>query len=99
MKLILTAGAALQAVVDRTVTVRWKTAAGFVELDGPTVLAVATAVRAHDRFPTLEGGFKSPSPPSCQNPFTAEPGVSQCRTWCRATETLIYPVFARVIPN
>lgn len=40
-------GAALQAVVDPTVLIRWKTVAGFVDLDAPTIIAVATAVRAH----------------------------------------------------
>ncbi|MFN6976512.1 MAG: DUF4376 domain-containing protein [Gemmobacter sp.] len=40
-------GAALQAVVDPDVVVRWKTANGFVSLDSATIIALATAVRAH----------------------------------------------------
>lgn len=43
----LITGAALQATVDPTYTCHWKTASGFVALDAATILAVATAVRAH----------------------------------------------------
>ncbi|MFN4131277.1 MAG: DUF4376 domain-containing protein, partial [Paracoccaceae bacterium] len=40
-------GAALQAVLDPAVTIRWKTPDGYVDLDAPTILALAQAVRAH----------------------------------------------------
>jgi hypothetical protein len=43
----LITGAALQATIDPEYSCRWKTAAGFVELNAATILAVAVAVREH----------------------------------------------------
>lgn len=43
----LITGAALAAMLDPGYTVRWKTAAGFVELEAAQIIAVAQAVRAH----------------------------------------------------
>lgn len=43
----LIAGAALAALLDDAYVVRWKTAAGFVELSKTQILGVASAVRAH----------------------------------------------------
>lgn len=40
-------GAALQALIDSEYSLQWKTAAGFVQLTGQQVLALASAVRAH----------------------------------------------------
>ncbi len=40
-------GAALSAMLDPGHTVQWKTPLGFVALDAPRVLAIATAIRAH----------------------------------------------------
>ena len=44
---LLINGAALEAMLDPAYTMQWKTPAGFVELAGAQVLAVARAVRAH----------------------------------------------------
>lgn len=43
----LITGAALQARIDPAYTVRWKTGAGFVELNAEQIVGLATAVRAH----------------------------------------------------
>lgn len=43
----LITGAALQATIDPACTVRWKTGAGFVELNSQEIIGMATAVRAH----------------------------------------------------
>ncbi len=43
----LVTGAALQAVIDSTYTCQWKTAEGFVDLDGPQIIAIASTMRAH----------------------------------------------------
>lgn len=43
----LITGAALQATLDPTYTVRWKTGAGFVELNAEQIIGMATSVRAH----------------------------------------------------
>lgn len=43
----LITGAALNAVIDPSYICNWKTPVGFVQLDAHTLLAVATAVRAH----------------------------------------------------
>lgn len=43
----LITGAALAAMLDPSYRVRWKTDAGFVELDAQQIIAVASAVRAH----------------------------------------------------
>ncbi|MDR1471362.1 MAG: DUF4376 domain-containing protein, partial [Synergistaceae bacterium] len=43
----LVTGATPQATIDPEYTCRWKTAAGFVELDAAAILAVAVAVRTH----------------------------------------------------
>lgn len=43
----LITGAALQATIDPAYTVRWKTGAGFVELNSQEIIGMATAVRAH----------------------------------------------------
>lgn len=40
-------GAAVAAMLDANYTVSWKTPAGFIPLDAPTILTIATAVRAH----------------------------------------------------
>ncbi|MCO7546191.1 DUF4376 domain-containing protein [Stutzerimonas nitrititolerans] len=40
-------GATLQAVLDPAYTLRWKTPAGFIDLEGQEIIAMATAVRAH----------------------------------------------------
>lgn len=40
-------GAAVAAMMDSAYTVQWKTDTGFVPLDAATILAIATAVRAH----------------------------------------------------
>jgi len=44
---LLINGAALEAMLDTGYVMQWKTPAGFVELGGAQVLAVARAVRAH----------------------------------------------------
>lgn len=43
----LLTGAALQAMLDPSYTVRWKTAGGFVDLDAQQIIGLASAVRAH----------------------------------------------------
>lgn len=43
----LITGAALQALIDPEYSLQWKTAAGFVQLTGQQILALASAVRAH----------------------------------------------------
>lgn len=43
----LIAGAAVSAILDPAYRCNWKTVAGFVELNAPQLIAVATAVRAH----------------------------------------------------
>lgn len=43
----LIAGAALAAVINPDYNVRWKTSAGFVELNAQQIIAAASAVRAH----------------------------------------------------
>lgn len=40
-------GAALQAVIDQNYTCQWKTAGGFVDMDAPQIIALASAMRAH----------------------------------------------------
>jgi hypothetical protein len=43
----LIAGAALQATIDSSYTLKWKTSAGFVDLTAAQVLALAAAVREY----------------------------------------------------
>ena len=43
----LITGAAVQAIIDPTYSLHWKTSAGFVELTGQQILGVASMVRAH----------------------------------------------------
>jgi len=43
----LIAGAAVSAMLDPAYTCNWKTASGFVELNSPQLVTIATAVRAH----------------------------------------------------
>ena len=43
----LITGAAFAASLDSAYVCRWKTPTGFVELDAPTLIATASAVRAH----------------------------------------------------
>lgn len=43
----LITGAALQALIDPEYSLQWKTAAGFVQLTGQQILALASTVRAH----------------------------------------------------
>jgi len=43
----LITGAAFAATLDPAYVCRWKTPTGFVELDAPTLIATASAVRAH----------------------------------------------------
>jgi len=43
----LITGAAVSAMLDPSYSVRWKTPAGFIELQGQQIIAMATAVRAH----------------------------------------------------
>lgn len=43
----LITGAALAAVIDSSYTLNWKTAAGFIHLTAPELIAVAQSVRAH----------------------------------------------------
>jgi hypothetical protein len=40
-------GAALEAFMDPTYSLNWKTPTGFVQLSAPVVLAIAKAIRAH----------------------------------------------------
>lgn len=40
-------GAAVSAMLDAGCSVRWKTAGGFVSLDAPQIIALASAVRRH----------------------------------------------------
>lgn len=44
---LLLTGAALAAFMDSTYTVRWKTSAGFIELNSAQIIEVASAVRSH----------------------------------------------------
>ncbi|MDF3936647.1 DUF4376 domain-containing protein [Pseudomonas citronellolis] len=43
----LVTGAALAAVIGTAYTCQWKTAEGFVTLDATSIIAMATAMRAH----------------------------------------------------
>lgn len=43
----LITGAAVQAIIDPTYSLHWKTSAGFVELTGQQILGVASMVRAY----------------------------------------------------
>lgn len=43
----LITGAALAAMLDGDYSLNWKTAAGFIHLTAPEIIAVAQAVRAH----------------------------------------------------
>lgn len=43
----LITGAAVQAMLDPGCSLRWKTSAGFVDLNAQQIIAVASAVRAH----------------------------------------------------
>lgn len=43
----LIAGAAVSAILDPNYTCNWKTATGFVELNAPQLISIATAVREH----------------------------------------------------
>jgi len=43
----LITGAAVQAIIDPTYSLHWKTSAGFVQLTGQQILGVASAVRAY----------------------------------------------------
>lgn len=43
----LITGAAVSAMLDPAYSVRWKTPAGFIDLVGEQIIAMATAVRAH----------------------------------------------------
>lgn len=43
----LVTGAALAAVLDPNYSCRWKTAAGFIDLDAQQIIAIASAMRAH----------------------------------------------------
>lgn len=43
----LVTGAALAAVIDSAYICQWKTAGGFVDLDAPQIIAIASAMRAH----------------------------------------------------
>ncbi|MNP00707.1 hypothetical protein D3C76_925020 [compost metagenome] len=43
----LIAGAAVSAILDPNYHCNWKTGAGFVELQAPQLIAIATAVRTH----------------------------------------------------
>jgi len=43
----LITGAAVSAMLDPAYSVRWKTPAGFIDLQGQQIIAMATAVRAH----------------------------------------------------
>lgn len=44
---LLINGAALEATIDPSYTMQWKTQDGFVELNSQQVIAIARAVRAH----------------------------------------------------
>lgn len=44
---LLINGAAVEAMLDPAYVLKWKTAAGFIELEAAQVLAVARSVRAH----------------------------------------------------
>ncbi|MCP9337649.1 DUF4376 domain-containing protein [Stutzerimonas xanthomarina] len=43
----LITGAAVSAMLDSAYALRWKTPAGFVDLEGQQIIAMATTVRAH----------------------------------------------------
>jgi hypothetical protein len=43
----LVTGAALQSVIDSAYTCQWKTTGGFVDLDAPQIIAIASTMRAH----------------------------------------------------
>ncbi len=43
----LITGAAVSAMLDPAYSVRWKTPAGFIDLQGQQIIAMAAAVRAH----------------------------------------------------
>lgn len=43
----LITGAALAAVIDPAYTCNWKTTTGFIALDAPQIIGIASAVRAH----------------------------------------------------
>lgn len=43
----LITGAAVSAMLDPAYSVRWKTPAGFIDLAGEQIIAMATAVRVH----------------------------------------------------
>jgi len=43
----LITGAALSAMIDSTYVCNWKTSDGFVQLDAPTLIGIAQAIRAH----------------------------------------------------
>ncbi|WP_312903869.1 DUF4376 domain-containing protein [Stutzerimonas nitrititolerans] len=43
----LITGAAVSAMLDPAYSVRWKTPAGFIDLEGQQIIAMATTVRAH----------------------------------------------------
>lgn len=44
---LLINGAALEATIDPSYTMQWKTLSGFVDLNAQQVIAIARAVRAH----------------------------------------------------
>lgn len=44
---LLISGAALEAAIDPSYTMQWKTPAGFIDLTGKQVIGIARAVRAH----------------------------------------------------
>jgi hypothetical protein len=44
---LLINGAALEATIDPTYVMQWKTTSGFVELNATQVIGIARAVRAH----------------------------------------------------
>lgn len=43
----LITGAALSAVIDPAYVCNWKTSEGFVQLDSPTLISIAQAIRKH----------------------------------------------------
>lgn len=43
----LITGATVQAVIDPTYVVRWKTPTGFIELDAQAIIGIATTMRQH----------------------------------------------------
>lgn len=76
-------GAAVAAMLDPNMTVNWKAAAGqFVTLNAPTILALASAVRAHvqacfDREAALMAELASATDPAAVDVASGWPGGVQ----------------------